>query len=72
PPPRGPVEARYEIILTKAEVDKGTQRILTRNNKKLQVKIPAGTKNGAQIRLRNALQITNKRPGDIIITVNVK
>ncbi|GAI47151.1 unnamed protein product, partial [marine sediment metagenome] len=40
--------------------------------KTLRVKIPAGAKSGAKVRLRNARQITDGQPGDIMILVNVK
>lgn len=69
-PPRHDV--RYEITITKEQAAKGLEKDLVRKGKKLRVKIPAGIKNGMKIRLRNARQITDGQPGDIIIQVNVK
>lgn len=63
---------RYEISITKEEARLGTKKILSRRAKKLQVNIPAGVKRGSTIKLTNALQVTDGRPGDILIQVNVK
>lgn len=65
-------DARYEIVLTQEQAARGLEKDLVRRNKRLRVKIPAGIKNGAKIRLRNARQITDGQPGDIIILVKVK
>ena len=64
--------ANYEITLTREQAAKGLEKNLTRRGKKLRVKIPAGVKNDAKIRLRNARQTTDAQPGDIIIKVKVK
>jgi len=64
--------ANYEITLTKEQAARGLEKNLTRRGKKLRVKIPAGVKNDAKIRLRNARQTTDGQPGDIIIKVKVK
>ena len=50
----------------------GLEKDLKRRGKKLRVKIPAGVKDGARIKLRNARQTTEGKPGDIIITVKVR
>ncbi|MFC2060701.1 DnaJ domain-containing protein [Chloroflexota bacterium] len=63
---------RYELIITKEQATQGLDKKLTRKGKTLNVKIPAGVKNGARVRLRNARQITDGQPGDIIILVKVK
>lgn len=65
-------DVRYEITITKSQAKRGLEKDLTRNKKKLRVKIPAGVKKGAKIRLRNALQTTDGKPGDIIIVVHIK
>ncbi len=64
--------ANYEITLTKEQAAKGLQKDLTRRGKRLRVKIPAGVKNDARIKLRNARQTTDGQPGDILIKVKVK
>ena len=63
---------RYEIAITKEQAAQGLEKDLVRNSKKLRVKIPAGVENGTEIRLRNARQITDGQPGDIMILVKVK
>lgn len=70
PPPRQDVH--YEITITKEQAAQGLEKDLTRKGKTLRVKIPAGVKTGAKVRLRNARQITDGQPGDIMILVNVK
>ena len=69
-PPRR--EVRYEITITREQAAQGMEKDLVRKNKKLRVKIPHGVKSGTKIRLRNARQITDGQPGDIIILVKVK
>jgi DnaJ-class molecular chaperone len=63
---------RYEITITREQAAKGIEKNLTRKGKTLRVKIPTGIKNGGTVRLRNARQITDGQPGDIMIKVNVK
>ncbi len=63
---------RYEITITKEQAAQGLEKDLTRRGKTLRVKIPAGVKTGAKVRLRNARQITDGQPGDIMILVKVK
>ncbi len=70
PPPRP--EVRYEITLTKEQAAKGMEKDLVRRGRRLRVKIPAGVKNGSRVKLRNARQLTDGQPGDIIIVVRVK
>jgi DnaJ-class molecular chaperone len=62
----------YEIVLNKEQALQGTEKELIRKGKRLKVKIPAGVMKGARIRLRNALETTDGKSGDIIIEVNVK
>ena len=65
-------EARYELAVTAEEAGQGTARILSRQGKKLRVTIPPGVTDGATVRLANALQVTDGRPGDILIRIKVK
>ncbi len=69
-PPRQDV--RYEITITKEQAARGLEKDLVRRGKRLRVKIPAGVKPGPAIRLRNARQITDGQPGDILISVKLK
>jgi thioredoxin 1 len=64
-------DVRYEMDLTPQEAMAGTLKLLARGGKKLEVKIPPGTLDGYTVKLTNALQVTDGRPGDILITVRV-
>jgi thioredoxin 1 len=62
----------YEIALEAAEAGRGATKLLTRKNKRLEVVIPAGVTTGSVVKLTNALQVTDGRQGDILITIRVK
>jgi thioredoxin 1 len=62
----------YELGITAEEAAQGAKKVLSRNNKKLEVVIPAGVSNGSTVKLTEALKVTDGRPGDIIIQVKVK
>ena len=51
---------------------KGSTRILSRKGKRLELKLPAGISTGSTIKLSNALQLTDSRPGDILVKITVK
>ena len=65
-------DVSYEIVITKEQAAQGLEKDLIRRGKRLRVKIPAGVKTGTRVRLRNARQITDGQPGDIMILVRVK
>lgn len=65
-------QIRYEIALEAEEAGRGVTRLLTRKNKRLEVNIPAGVTTGSVVKLRNALQITDGHPGDILISIKIK
>ncbi len=65
-------EARYELAISQKEASQGVKKILKRKGKTLEVKIPAGARTGSVVKLRNARQITDGLPGDILIKVIVK
>jgi len=69
---RRPQEIRYELAVSQKEASRGVTKILKRKGKKLEVKIPAGVKTGSVVKLRNARQISDGLPGDILIKVVVK
>jgi DnaJ-class molecular chaperone len=62
----------YEIVLSKEQALRGTEKKLVRKDKRLNVKIPGGVKMGSRIRLSNALETTDGQPGDIIISIKVR
>ncbi|HEY93413.1 MAG TPA: DnaJ domain-containing protein [Dehalococcoidia bacterium] len=65
-------DAEYEITLTSEQAASGMEKQLKRNDTKLKVKIPANVRTGSNVRLKNALQLTDGRPGDIIIHIKVE
>ena len=72
PQPRPRPEVQYEIVITREQAAQGLEKDLVRRGKKLRVKIPAGVKHGSKVKLRNARQLTDGQPGDIIIVVKIK
>jgi curved DNA-binding protein len=69
---RRPHEVHYELAISQKEASRGVKKILKRKGKKLEVKIPAGVRTGSIVKLRNARQISDGSPGDILIKVIVK
>ena len=65
-------DIRYELTITTEEATKGTRKMLTRQGRKLEVKIPPGVKTGSTIKLSRARQVTDSQPGDILIHIKVK
>jgi len=65
-------DVRYELAISQQEALQGVRKILKRRGKSLEVKIPAGVRTGSVVRLRNARQISDGLPGDILIKVIVK
>jgi thioredoxin 1 len=63
---------QYELAISEQEALDGIQKVLPRNGKRLQVDIPAGVLSGSIVKLSNALQVTDSRPGDILIKIVVK
>jgi curved DNA-binding protein len=63
---------RYELALTAEEAEKGTRKRLTRNGRRLEVKVPAGVKDGSVVKLANACRVTDACEGDIVIRIKVK
>lgn len=65
-------DIRYELTITKGEAKKGTKKILVRKGKRLEVTVPPGVKAGNVLKLRNACQMTDGHPGDILIKIKTK
>jgi thioredoxin 1 len=63
---------QYELLITGEEARRGAIKLLSRNNKRIEVKIPPETSEGRVVKLTNALQLTDGRPGDILIVVKIK
>jgi DnaJ-class molecular chaperone len=63
---------RYELSITPDEARTGTTKRLTRNGRRLEVKVPADVSTGSVVRLSNACKVTDQCPGDILITIKVK
>jgi len=67
-----PKTVRYELTITVAEAEKGVTKRLTRNGRRLEVKVPAGVTTGSTVRLSNACTITDGCQGDILVGIRVK
>lgn len=66
-----PQSVAYRLTVSTEEATTGVSRRLERHGKRLEVKIPPGTRNHQVIRLRNALRITDDADGDILIDITV-
>jgi len=66
------MSVRYELTLSEEEAKQGAVRVLPRNGKRLEVVVPPGVINGSRVKLTDALQKTDGKPGDIIITIKLK
>ena len=62
---------RYEIVITAEEARVGIRKTLSRQGTRLEVNIPAGVVTGSTVKLSNALQVTDGRPGDILVKIKV-
>ena len=65
-------DVRYELAISQQEALQRVRKILKRRGERLEGKIPAGVRTGSVVRLRNARQISDGSPGDILIKVIVK
>ncbi len=68
----GPQPVTYELVLSQEEAQTGVARVLTRNGKRLEVKVPAGARKHQVVRLRNAQRLTDGHDGDILIRLIVQ
>ena len=71
-PSQGFNPVHYEMTITAEEATLGTKKVLSRKDARLEVIIPAGVRTGSTVKLTNVLQITDGRPGDILIKIKVK
>jgi hypothetical protein len=71
PNPKKNTTVKFYLTITSSEATKGTTKVITRNNRRLEVTIPAGVKTGTKVRLNGALQITDGYYGDLEIVIRV-
>ena len=73
---RAPVnlDAEASLNISFAEAFRGTERTLSVNNERVQVRIPSGVKNGSRLRLKDKgnLQPGTGRRGDLVLNLSVK
>ncbi len=73
---RAPVnlDAEASLNISFAEAFRGTERTLSVNNERVQVRIPSGVKNGSRLRLKDKgnLQPGTGRRGDLFLNLSVK
>lgn len=62
----------YELTISAEEAKTGARKVLSRKGRRLEVKIPVAVKTGSVVKLRNALKVTDGRPGDILVQIRVK
>jgi len=67
-----PKVVRYELSVTAEEAEKGVTKRLTRNGRRLEVKVPPGVTTGSTVKLSNACTITDGCQGDILVRIKVK
>ncbi|MFO7772498.1 MAG: DnaJ domain-containing protein [Dehalococcoidia bacterium] len=65
-------DVHYELAISQREASQGAKKILKRRGKRLEVRIPPGVRTGNVVRLRNARQVSDGLPGDILIKVIVE
>ncbi len=66
-----PDSISFDLDLSQAEAASGASRILSRKGRRLEARVPAGTRDGQVVRLRNAMRITDDRDGDVLVHVHV-
>ena len=67
-----PKTVRYELAISSDEAEKGVTKRLTRNGRRLEVKVPPGVTTGSTVKLSNACTITDGCEGDILVRIKVK
>lgn len=75
-PSRGPVnlDAEANVSVSFSEAFRGTERTLSVNDERVQVRIPAGVRNGSRLRLKEKgnLQPGTGRRGDLYLNLSVQ
>jgi hypothetical protein len=65
------VNVVHDLTIKPREAKYGTRKIIVRNNKRLQVTVPPGVKNGTLVKLTGALRITDGYYGDLYIQIHI-
>jgi hypothetical protein len=65
------VNVIHDLTLKPREAKYGVKKFIVRKNKRLEVTIPPGVKNGTLVKLSGALQITDGYYGDLYIQVHI-
>ena len=65
-------DVHYELTISHKQALQGAKKVLRRKGKRLELKIPPGVKSGSVVKLRDARQITDGLPGDILVSIMVK
>ena len=73
PRPRRGQDVEHEVEISLAEAYHGTTRLLTRNGRRLEVKIPPGAKTGTRVRVRGegGNGVAGGQAGDLYLKVKV-
>lgn len=70
--PQAGQDIEQELEISLAEAYRGTSRLLSKNGRRLEVKIPAGSKNGTKVRMRGEGQAGyGGQSGDLYLKVKV-
>lgn len=65
------IDVIHDLTVKPREAKYGTRKTIVRKNKRLEVTIPPGVKNGTLVKLSGALQITDGYSGDLFIRVRI-
>jgi hypothetical protein len=65
------VNVVHDLTIKPREARYGTKKVIIRKNKRLEVTVPPGVKNGTLVKLRGALQITDGYYGDIYVQIHI-
>lgn len=65
------VNVVHDLTIKPREAKYGTRKFIVRKNKRLEVTIPPGVKNGTLVKLSGALQITDGYYGDLFIQIHI-
>lgn len=73
PRPQAGQDLEHEVEISLAEAEQGTTRLLTKDGRRLEVKIPAGAKTGTRVRMRGegGTGMAGGQAGDLYLKVNV-
>jgi len=70
--PKSHQPVRCGVTISAEEARSGTRKVIHRNGKSLEVSVPPGVTTGNVVRLTNALEITDERPGAILVEIRIR